>query len=204
MGLYQSCVLPHLVNLALNTDAVKAQRARCLEGVRGRVLEVGFGSGLNLPFYPPAVTHVVAIDPSGASAKLARTRIAAAPFPVETIGLSAETIPVADGSFDTLVSTFTLCTIPDVASALAEMRRALAPDGRFVFLEHGLSPDPSVARWQSRLNGLQGAIFGGCHLTRRISALVEHAGFRIERLEHEYLEGAPKFAGYLYRGAAVR
>jgi ubiquinone/menaquinone biosynthesis C-methylase UbiE len=204
MGFYQSCVLPHLVNLALNTDAVKAQRAQCLEGVRGRVLEVGFGSGLNLPFYPPAVTQLVGVDPSGASAKLARARIAATPFPVEMIGLSAETIPVADGSFDSIVSTFTLCTIPDVGSALAEMRRSLAPGGRFVFLEHGLSPDTSVARWQSRLNGLQGVLFGGCHLTRRISTLVEHAGFRIERLEHEYLEGAPKFAGYLSRGVAVR
>ena len=204
MSFYERHILPHIVNVAMNTAAMQAERRRCLEGVTGRVLEVGFGTGLNLPYYPAAVTKVVGVDPSAVSAKLAHKRIAASPFPVEIVGLSAEKIPVADASFDSIVSTFTLCTIPDVTRALLEMRRALRPEGRLYFVEHGRAEDPRVQRWQERLNPLQRKVFGGCHLNRHISALIEHAGFKMERLENGYLKGAPKFGGFLYRGIATR
>ena len=202
MGFYHDRILPHIINLAMSTKAIKAERRRCLEPVAGVVLEVGFGSGLNLPFYPASVTKLVGVDPSAISARLARTRIEAAPFPVEIIGLSAEKLPMGDGSVDAIVSTFTLCTIPDAAGALREMRRVLKPGGRLHFVEHGRADDPRVAGWQQRLNGIQQALFGGCNLNRPISALVGLAGFEIEQLENEYLKGAPKFGGFLYRGVA--
>lgn len=201
---YENRILPYLLNVFMNTKATREERQRSLAGVKGSVLEVGFGSGLNLPYYPGMVTKVVGVDPSHTSAHLARKRIAAASFPVEFVGLSAEKLPVADASFDSVVSTFTLCTIPDVAGALAEMRRALKPEGRFYFVEHGHTDDPRVARWQDRLNGVEQKVFGGCHLNRDISTLIRQAGFDIERLEHAYLKGAPKFAGYLHRGVAKR
>jgi ubiquinone/menaquinone biosynthesis C-methylase UbiE len=204
MGFYENRVLPHIVNVAMNTKAMKDERTRCLESVKGTVLEVGFGTGLNLPHYPRTVTKVVGVDPSATSARLARKRIAASPFPVQIIGLSAEKIPVSDASFESIVSTFTLCTIPDVANALLEMRRALNPGGRLYFVEHGRAEDPNVERWQERLNSMNQTVFGGCNLNRHISALIEQAGFEIEQLEHGYLNGAPKFGGFLYRGVAKR
>jgi ubiquinone/menaquinone biosynthesis C-methylase UbiE len=202
MGFYDDRVLPHILNVAMSTQAIKDERRKCLEPVAGVVLEVGLGSGRNLPFFPAQVTKVIGVDPSAASARLARKRIEAAPFPVEIIGLSAEKLPLDDGSVDTIVSTFTLCTIPDVGSALREMRRVLKPGGRLHFVEHGLSGNASVARWQRRLNGVQQVIFGGCHLNRPIDRLINLAGFEIERLENDYMKGAPKFAGFLYRGVA--
>lgn len=204
MGFYENRILPHIVNIAMNTKAMKEERKRCLTDVKGTVLEVGFGTGLNLPYYPRTVTRVVGVDPSETSTRLARKRIAASPFPVEIVGLSAEKIPVADASFESIVSTFTLCTIPDVAGALLEMRRVLAPGGRFYFVEHGLAQDPRVQRWQERLNSVEQTVFGGCNLNRPISALIEHAGFEIDQLENSYLKRAPKFAGFLYRGVAKR
>jgi ubiquinone/menaquinone biosynthesis C-methylase UbiE len=177
MGFYEDRVLPHIVKFAMNTKAMKDERRRCLESITGTVLEVGFGTGLNLPHYPREVTKVVGVDPSETSARLARKRIAASPFPVELIGLSAEKLPLPDASVESIVSTFTLCTIPDVAGALLEMRRVLLPGGRFYFVEHGRADDPRVERWQRRLNSIQQAVFGGCHLNRHISALIEEAGF---------------------------
>jgi ubiquinone/menaquinone biosynthesis C-methylase UbiE len=204
MSFYENRILPRMLNVFMNTKATRAERKQCLEEVTGNVLEVGFGSGLNLPYYSAGVTKLVGIDPSQTAARLAHKRIAAAPFPVEIIGLSAEKIPVADASFDAVVSTFTLCTIPDVGNALREMRRALRPGGRLHFVEHGRSDDPRVERWQERLNSVEQAVFGGCNLTRRISSLIEQAGFEIERMENSYMKGAPKFAGFLYRGVAKR
>jgi ubiquinone/menaquinone biosynthesis C-methylase UbiE len=204
MGFYDERVLPRMLNVFMDTKAVREQRQQCLKQVSGDVLEVGFGSGLNLPYYPAGVTKVVGVDPSHTAAKLARKRIAASPFAVEFVGLSAEKIPVADTSFDSIVTTFTLCTIPDVGHALREMHRALKPGGRLYFVEHGRSTDPAVERWQQRLNGLQQKMFGGCHLDRRISQLIADAGFEIEQVENGYLKGAPKFGGYLYRGVAKR
>ena len=204
MGFYENRILPHILNVAMNTKAMRDERTRCLENVKGTVLEVGFGTGLNLPHYPRTVTKVVGVDPSATGARLARKRIAASPFPVQIIGLSAEQIPVPDASFESIVSTFTMCTIPDVATALLEMRRVLSPGGRLYFVEHGRAEDPNVERWQDRLNSMNQTVMGGCNLNRRISALIEHAGFEIERLEHSYLKGAPKFGGFLYRGVAKR
>src|SRR5581483_3885978 len=160
MGFYDNHILPHILNLAMGTKDVQGERLRCLEQVSGDVLEVGFGSGHNLPFYPSAVTKVVGIDPSNKSAQLARKRIAAAPFPVEFVGLSAERLPLPDASQSTVVSTFTLCTIPDAVSALKEVRRVLKPGGRLYFVEHGRAEDPKVRQWQDRLNGIQQTICG--------------------------------------------
>jgi ubiquinone/menaquinone biosynthesis C-methylase UbiE len=204
MSFYERRILPHIINLAMNTKVLKEERTRCLQDVKGIVLEIGFGTGLNLPHYPRTVTKVVGVDPSETSARLARKRIAASPFPVETIGLSAEKLPVPDGSFESIVSTFTLCTIPDVSGALLEVRRALAPSGRFYFVEHGRAEEPKVERWQHRLNSTNQRLLGGCNLTRPIGTLIEQAGFEIERLEKSYMKDAPKFAGFLYRGVAKR
>lgn len=202
MGFYQDRILPHVLNLSMNTAAVKDERQRCLKGVKGTVLEIGFGTGHNLPYYPREVTKVTGVDPSAKSLELAQKRIAASPFPVEIIGLAAETIPVGDASFDSIVTTFTLCTIPGVKNALLEMRRALRPGGRLYFVEHGLAEDPTVVRWQTRLNSTQQTVFGGCNLNRPIAALIEQAGFEMEQIEVGYLKGAPKFAGFVYRGIA--
>ena len=202
MGLYGDHVLPRMINCLCGLKMNDPLRERTCAGLEGDVVEIGFGSGLNLPFYPSAVTKVIGVDPSHTAARLARKRITAATFPVELIGLSAETLPIADQSVDTIVSTFTLCTIPDPASALREMRRVLKPGGQLHFVEHGRADDPGVARWQQRLNGLQQTLFGGCNLNRPISSLVERGGFEIERLENDHLKGAPKFAGFLYRGIA--
>ena len=204
MGFYEDRLLPRLVNVAMSTKSVRDERRRCLEHVSGDVLEIGFGTGLNLPFYPAAVTKVVGVDPSTTSARLARKRIAASSFPVEIVGLSAERLPVQDASVTTVVSTFTLCTIPDVSQALRDVCRALVPGGRLHFVEHGRSDDERVRRWQTRLNGVQKKVFGGCHLDRPITELIERAGLEIERLENDYLEGAPRFGGFLYRGVAKR
>jgi ubiquinone/menaquinone biosynthesis C-methylase UbiE len=201
MGLYDDWVLPRVMNLAMGAQAVAEERAKALAEVKGRVLEVGFGSGHNLPHYPAGVERVVGIDPSGESAKLARARIARASFPVEFLPLSGEQIPAPDGSFDSVVSTFTLCTIPDPLAALRQMRRVLAPGGRFFFLEHGRSEDATVRRWQDRLNGAQRWLVGGCNLNRPMDQLVVEGGFELESLERYYAQG-PKFMAYLYRGVA--
>ena len=204
MGFYENRLLPRILNVTMNTKAVTQERKRCLENVKGTVLEVGFGTGLNLPHYPSTVTKVVGVDPSETSAGIARKRVAASSFPVEIVGVSAERIPVADDSFDSIVSTFTLCTIPDVANALLEMRRALRPGGRLHFVEHGRDEDLKVQRWQNRLNSIQHSVCGGCNLNRHISGLIAQAGFEIEAIENGYLKGVPKFSGFLYRGVAKR
>jgi SAM-dependent methyltransferase len=201
MGLYDDWVLPRLLDVTLGIRPVAEERARALAEVRGRVLEVGFGSGLNLQHYPAGVKALVGIDPSGQSARLARKRIAQAPFPVELLPLRGEELPSADASFDSVVSTFTLCTIPDPLAALRQMRRVLSPQGRFFFLEHGRSDEPRVRRWQDRLNGVQGWLFGGCNLNRPMDELITAAGFELERLDRYYARG-PKTVACLYRGVA--
>jgi ubiquinone/menaquinone biosynthesis C-methylase UbiE len=177
------------------------ERKKCLANVSGRVLEIGFGSGHNLPYYPNQVQEVVAIDPSHVSAKLARRRVIMAPFPVEYLPLKGEEIPAAEESFDSVVSTFTLCTIPDVTTALWQIRRVLKPTGKFFFLEHGRSPDPSVRRWQDRLNGIQKVLCGGCHLNRDVEQLVISSGFDIVTME-QYDTKGPRISAHFYRGLA--
>jgi ubiquinone/menaquinone biosynthesis C-methylase UbiE len=191
------------MNAAMGMKAIGEERKRCVGEARGRILEVGFGSGHNLPYYPATVEKVVAIDPSVVSAKLARRRIAAVSFPVEYLPLTGEDISAPDSSFDTIVSTFTLCSIPDVRKALEQMRRVLRADGTFLFVEHGRAPESNVQRWQDRLNPAQKFLFGGCHLNRDIETLIAGAGFEIVKLEKSYAEGPRPFS-FFYRGIARR
>ena len=202
MGLYSHWVLPRILDLTMAMPFVAVERRKTLAGVSGDVLEVGFGSGLNLPHYPPAVRRLVAVDPATESAKLARKRIAAAPFPVEYLPFTGEQLDAPTASFDAVVSTFTLCTIPDPGAALAQMKRVLKPGGRLFFVEHGRAPDPDVRRWQDRLNGAQRFACGGCNLNRDIEQTVREAGFAFGELEKYYLEGQPKMIGFLTRGVA--
>jgi len=202
MGFYDNWVLPRVLNVAMGNKPATAERKKALAGVTGTVLEVGFGCGHNLPFYPPGVRRLVAIDPCRQGAKLARKRITQAPFPIEYIPIGAEEIAAPAHSFDCVVSTFTLCTIPDPAAALAQMRRVLKPNGKLFIAEHGLTPDPRIQRWQQRLNKLHTVVFGGCHTNRDIRRLVMDAGFEFDDVAHYYMGGTPKFAGFITRGTA--
>ena len=202
MGFYEERVLPRITDLALSGGEVATLRARAAAGLEGEVLEVGFGSGRNVPHYPPGVVRVRAVEPAALARRLAAGRVAASPIPVEYIGLDGQHLPLDDRSVDHVLTTWTLCTIPDVGLALGEIRRVLRPGGALHFLEHGLSPDPRVARWQHRLTPLQRRIAGGCHLDRPIDRLVTDAGLDITRVEHPHLKG-PKVFGYLFEGTAT-
>jgi SAM-dependent methyltransferase len=202
MGFYRDRILPRIVNRFMDNEEFLAHRRTCLAVVGGVVLEVGFGSGLNLPHYPSEVRKLYALDPATVGRRLAAERIAASPFPVEFVGLYGEAIPLVDASVDAAVSTWTLCTISDPLKALGEIRRVLKPGGRLHFIEHGRSPEEKVARWQDRLTPIQKVVGGGCHLNRRIDALVLEAGFEIEELENVYMKG-PKIGTYLYKGVAT-
>ncbi len=203
MGFYDDHILPRLINVGMNNKHVNAERAKALVGVRGDVLEIGFGSGLNLPYYTRDVTRVVGLDPSGVGWKLAHKRIESSPIRVEHLLLSSEKIPTDDATFDSVVSTFTLCTIPDVAQALREVKRVLKPDGRFFFVEHGRSSEPGVQRWQDRWDPMQGRLFGGCHVNRPIDELIADAGLRIEHLDTFYSKG-PRIFSFFYRGVTSK
>jgi ubiquinone/menaquinone biosynthesis C-methylase UbiE len=203
VGVYEEQVLPRFINVACGLKSLREYRQRVCEGLHGRVLEVGFGSGLNIPFYPDAVTTVAAVEPADTGWKLAGKRRAAATVPVERTGLDGQSLPLPDASCDAALSTFTLCTIPDVATALREIRRVLKPGATFHFLEHGLAPDEGVRRWQHRLEPVQKRLFGGCHLTRPIADLVTDAGFTIKELDTFYEKGAPKPVGAASLGIAT-
>ncbi|WP_322980234.1 class I SAM-dependent methyltransferase [Pseudomonas sp. C11] len=202
MNLYERHVLPHLIDFACGMGAVMKARSQLVPQAQGRVLEIGIGSGLNLGFYDPQrVEVVVGVDPSAAMQRLARERAARCQVPVEMIALELGQIQAADASFDEIVCTFTLCTIPDAVSALREMRRVLKPGGRLLFCEHGLAPDLPVVRWQKRLTPLWKPLAGGCHLDRDIPALILAGGFHIRQLETGYLRG-PRPMTHVYRGWA--
>jgi SAM-dependent methyltransferase len=203
MGLYRERILPHLIDRACGTRELGEWRSSVTRGLRGTVVEIGFGSGLNVPALPPEVTRVYAVEPAAVARRLAGRRIAASPIRIEHVGLRGESIPLDDESCDSALSTFTLCTIPDVDRALAEVRRVLRPGGRFHFLEHGLSPDASVAAWQRRIEPVQKRMADGCHLTRDPVALVRSAGFEIEREASRYAKG-PKPWSWFTEGVAVR
>src|SRR4051794_30816439 len=177
MGLYGEQILPRIVDVACNMKASHPQRRRVCEALAGEVVEIGFGSGLNVPFYPAAVTQVTAVEPADVGWKLAGKRLREAPVPVHRAGLDAEALPFPDDSFDAALSTWTMCTIPDLTAALREVRRVVKPGGTLHFVEHGLAPDEGVRRWQHRLDPLQQRLFGGCHLNRPIVDLVRNAGF---------------------------
>ena len=202
MGLYVDRVLPRITDVALGRADLRPVRARVCAGLEGEVLEVGFGSGLNVPHYPDGVDRVRAVDPATAGRKLAAERVAASDAPVEYIGLDGERLPLEDGSIDHVVTTWTLCTIPDVAQAVREVRRVLRPGGSLHFVEHGLAPLPKVARCQARLNPIQKRLFGGCHLDRPIDQLIQGEGLRIDRLETYFQPGGPKPLSWFYEGTA--
>jgi ubiquinone/menaquinone biosynthesis C-methylase UbiE len=202
VGFYGDQVVPRIVNLVLGTSEFKRVRARVASPLSGEVLEVGFGSGLNVPFYPREVQRVLAVDPATVGRKLAANRVAQSPVPIEFVGLDGEKLPLESNSIDHVLITWTMCTIPDVESALREMQRVLRSGGELHFAEHGRSPDPKVARWQDRLNPVQKRFAGGCHLNRPIGQLVEGAGFEMIRLENYSVRG-PKFTGYMYEGVAT-
>jgi ubiquinone/menaquinone biosynthesis C-methylase UbiE len=203
MGVYGEQVLPRFINLVCSTKTVRTLRERVCTGLHGRVVEIGFGSGLNIPFYPASVTSVAAIEPADTGWKLAGRRVADSPIPIDRTGLDGQTLPLSDNSCDGALSTYTLCTIPDVTAALAELRRVLKPGAEFHFLDHGLAPDEPVRRWQHRLDPLQQRLFGGCHLTRPIAELVTEAGFTITDVDIFYEKGAPKSWGAAALGVAV-
>ena len=203
MGLYTERVLPRILNATGGASRHEPLRRRVCAGLAGDVVEIGFGSGLNVPFYPAAVTRVAAVEPADLSWRLAAGRVQGARVPVQRAGLDGQSLPFADGSYDAALSTWTLCTIPDVAAALAELRRVLKPGGTFHFLEHGLAPDEDVRRWQRRLEPLQKRLVGGCHLTRPIAGLLTAAGFTVTGLDVFYETGTTKVTGADSLGVAV-
>ncbi len=203
MSIYEDSIVPWLIDVcctsALFTDARRAVTA----DLEGTVLEIGFGSGSNLPFLPAAVTRLLAVDPALRGRKLARKRLAKSACPVDFIGLDAQQIQLDDASADSALSTFSLCTIPDPVSALREVKRILKPGGRLYLLEHGRSPDVGVWRWQERLNGVQRTLFGGCHINRDITALVRAAGFTLETCHADYMPHLPRPHGYVTRAVTA-
>ena len=202
MGFYEEQVLPRFINVMLGSKEFGEKiRAPTATGLRGDVIELGFGSGLNLPYLPAEVTGVWTVDPSGVAMKLARPKIAASTVAVHAGALDGARLDFADDRFDAALSTMTLCTIPDVDTALAELRRVLKPGSMFHFAEHGLAPDAKVARFQHRFDPWQQRLAGGCHLARDMRALISGAGFEIDELTERYIKG-PKAFSYMYLGRA--
>lgn len=202
MGLYSKYVLPHLIHLACGSRPIMRQRSKVVPQARGRVLEIGVGSGLNLPFYDSAhVTEIHGLDPAPELAARARRAASGIPMDVEFVVASAEEIPLEDTSFDTVVVTYTLCSIPDLGAALREMRRVLVPDGSLLFCEHGLAPDPGVERWQDRINPVWKRVAGGCNLNRDIPELLRVSGFDTTHVESMYIPGW-RPASFNYWGVA--
>ena len=204
MGFYQDQVLPRFQDRVMGRKPAREVRARVCAGLAGEVVEVGFGTGLNAYYYPPEVTKVFAIEPSEVCMRLAETRIARSPVPVESAGLDGQCLDLPSGQFDAVLSTWTLCTIPDLGAALEEFRRILKPGGAFHFVEHGHAPDAGIARWQTRLEPFNKRVAGGCHLTRAIPETIEQAGFVVEDLDSYYFKGEPKPFGYTFEGRAVK
>lgn len=203
MGFYERKILPKFLDMMINTSEYEKLRQEALVPARGRLLDIGFGSGLNVAYYPKEVTRVVGVDPNPGMEKLARRRMGAATMPIEFQVGSGESLPFNDGSFDTVVTTLTLCTIDDVETALREVRRVLACDGRYVLFEHGLSAEVEVQKWQRRLNGINMKMVGHCRLTRPISRLVTGAGFKFQTAKEFWLPRAPKLAGWMTVGVAI-
>ncbi len=202
MGAYGTYVLPRIVNAVCGASSLQPLRKRVCAGLSGSVIEIGFGSGLNVPFYPAGVTGVAAVEPSDLGWRLATARLAATAIPVARSGLDGQSLPFGDDSYDAVLSTWTLCTVPDPAAALREVRRVLRPGGKLHFLEHGLAPDERVRRWQRRLDPVPRRIAGGCHFTRPIARLLTEAGFTISDLDVFY-EAGPKFASADSLGIAI-
>jgi ubiquinone/menaquinone biosynthesis C-methylase UbiE len=201
MGFYERWIVPRLLDLAMRNRVLDPYRQRTIETAQGLVLEVGVGSGLNLPLYGPAVTRVVGLDPSPELLRLASRRVPDMVIPVSLLRASAEHLPLADAVFDTIVMTWTLCSISNPIAALTDMRLVLRPGGRLICVEHGLSPEVSTARWQHRLTPYWKRISGGCHLDRKTDDLIRAAGFQIDAIEMAYMQG-PKPWTFMYKGSA--
>jgi len=203
VSFYDDHVLPRILNVVMNGKEERKIRSRVCAGLTGEVVEIGFGTGHNLPYLPSGVKRLRAVEPSQLAVRLARPRIAASPVAVEVVGLDGQRLPLADDTADSLLCTWSLCTIPDPVAAVAEMRRVLRPGGVLHFAEHGLAPDESVRKWQQRLNGVQQRVGGGCHLSRDIPAIIESAAMTITRLDTYYGKGQPKPYAAMYEGVAV-
>jgi ubiquinone/menaquinone biosynthesis C-methylase UbiE len=203
MGFYGDRVLPHIINVVMDNKHLREVRGRVCAGLKGEVVEIGFGTGHNLPFLPPEVTSLRAVEPAGVGVRLAAKRIAASPVPVEVVGLDGQHLLLPDASADAVLCTWSLCTIPDAVAAVAEMRRVLRPGGQLHFVEHGASPDEKVRRWQDRLNGIEQRMAGGCNLNRDIPAILEAGGLTVTSLDTYYGKGEPKPMGWLFEGRAA-
>lgn len=205
MGFYDKHILPRLLNTAMSAKPISYQRRKVVPRAEGRVLEIGFGAGHNLPFYDAGkVERIWALEPSAEMRERSAERRAASAIPLEFIDLPSETIPLDSDSADTVLVTYTLCTIPDVMSALGEMRRVMKPTGHMIFCEHGEAPDESVRRWQRRITPAWKVIGGGCHVGRQIPKLIQDAGFKVDDIQTMYLPGTPRFAGFNYWGSATK
>jgi ubiquinone/menaquinone biosynthesis C-methylase UbiE len=203
VSFYGAHVLPWLIDRGMRSKAIAAERARVVPRAKGIVVEIGVGSGLNLPLYGAAVERVLGVDPSPKLLSMTRRRARAARVPVQAIEASAESVPVASAIADTVVTTWTLCSIAEIGVALAEIRRLLKPGGRLLFIEHGRAPDASVRAWQDRITPLWRHVAGGCHLDRDVPRLLAAGGFRIDDLDASYSDVGPRPFAYLYRGSAT-
>lgn len=203
MGLYSRHIFPRLLDWVMSGEEFRRLRAGLLQDARGEVLEIGLGTGLNLPHYPNTVSGLHAVDPAPLLPERVTRRSASVSFPIEIQRISAETLPFGDRTFDCVVSTWTLCTIPDPVKALHEVRRVLKPTGKFLFLEHGRSDDEKIATWQDRLNLIQRVIGCGCNLNRRIDQLISQAGLAMTKLDRFQMERVPRLGGEMYRGIAT-
>jgi SAM-dependent methyltransferase len=204
MGIYRDRLLPRLQNKVMDRGDLRDVRARVCSALAGDVVEVGFGTGLNAPHYPEGTRRIAAVEPSALCMRIAEPRIAESGTKVEHAGLIGEKLDLPSEEFDAALSTWTLCTIPDVEAALQEIRRVLKPGGRLHFVEHGRAPDADVARWQARIEPPWKRIAGGCHVTRDITGLVVSSGFRIDAVQTYYMSGEPKVFGYTFEGVAAK
>ena len=204
MGLYATQIFPRLMDWVMARPAFSQLREALLQLASGEVLEIGFGTGLNLRHYPTTITRLSIVDPATLLPAKVSRRMAAAPYPIQTTHVTAENLPFPDQQFETVVSTWTLCTIPDPVQALQEVARVLKPEGHFLFLEHGRSEDQKIAAWQDRLNPIQNVMGCGCHLNRQIDRLITQSGLSIAHLDRFSMQGVPRLAGEMYRGTATR
>ena len=203
MGFYSNFIIPYGIDIVMSGSPLSEYRQKLLENVSGEILEIGFGTGLNLPYYPDSVTKITTIDPNPGMQKLARSRIAASNIEVDFQVLNGESLPMADASFDSVVCTWTLCSIARVEQAIAEVHRLLKPKGKFFFIEHGLSKDTQIQVWQNRLTPIQKVIADGCHLNRNIKHIIEQE-FSNVAIEQFYVPKLPKVIGYMYQGIATK
>jgi len=205
LGLYNKYILPKFINCACGSKPINYQRSKIVPYAKGVVLDIGIGSGLNIPFYNKSnINHLYGLDPSSELIEIAKRVAKTHKLEIEFLECGAESIPLADNSIDTIVITYTMCTIPDISLSNAEMFRVLKPNGKLLFCEHGIAPDENVAKWQKIINPLWNKIAGGCNLNRDIPRLIKSSGLKISEIEEMYLPSTPKFAGYNYWGVAEK